>query len=281
MHFLSIRWAVGPELFSIGPFHIRYYGLFFVIAFVISYMLFLKMFKREKLPVSLLDKLSITVFLSVFIGARLGHCFFYEPAYYLSDPLKIFAVWEGGLASHGAAIGILIGLWLFCRKHKKSYLWILDRIGIVVAVSGCLVRLGNLMNSEIYGHVTNLPWGFVFALRGENLPKHPTQIYESLCYLLLFFFLWYLYKNHLKQLKRGMLFGIFLVLLFSIRFLIEFLKEPQVAFEQNMVLNMGQLLSIPFILTGAVLLFRSIIWGKPDDSLHPVKNTTPPKAGNK
>ena len=287
MQTLSIRWTFDPEIFSIGPLHVRYYGLCFVMAFVVSYIIFQKIFKREKLPIPLLDKLSFNVFFSVLIGARLGHCFFYEPAYYLANPIKIFAVWEGGLASHGAAIGILIGLWWFCYKNKKQFLWIMDRIAIVVSISGCFVRFGNLMNSEIYGHPTTLPWGFEFVRSLQwhmppinEQPCHPTQIYEALSYLLLFFLLWYLYRKHLQKLNRGTLFGIFLILLFTARFLIEYVKETQVEFEQGMALNMGQLLSIPFIIAGIVLLLWSIMYGKPDDSLDSVKST-PPKVVTK
>jgi prolipoprotein diacylglyceryl transferase len=192
------------------------------------------------------------------IGARLGHCLFYEPEYYLSNPLLILKVWEGGLASHGAAVGILLALYLLSRKIKKPYLWILDRVVIVVALAGFCIRMGNLMNSEIYGNVTNLPWGFIFARENETLAKHPTQIYEGLSYLAIFFLLYFIFIRKAKSLKPGYIFGLFLILLFSVRFIIEFIKEPQVGFEANMALNMGQLLSIPFILTGFYLLYRAL-----------------------
>ena len=201
------------------------------------------------------------------IGARLGHCLFYEPEYYLANPIKILKVWEGGLASHGGAVAILIAIWIFVRKYgakyKFDYWWLFDRIGIATALAGAMIRLGNLMNSEIYGNPTDLPWGFIFTLRGETIPKHPTQLYEALSYLALFFLLMWMYKKYFPVLKRGTLFGIFLTVLFATRFLIEFVKEPQVSFEQGMALNMGQLLSIPFILFGLGLLFYSIKRGKP------------------
>jgi prolipoprotein diacylglyceryl transferase len=265
--FLSINWNPDPEFISWGFLHIRYYGLLFVGAFIASYYVLLQVFKREKVPVILLEKLTINVAIATLIGARLGHCLFYEPAYFLTHPLEIILpvkfyphfMFTGyqGLASHGAAIGILIGIWYWCRKHKKNYLWVLDRIGIVVALSGMMIRLGNLMNSEIYGGETNLPWGFIFKRSGETLPHHPTQLYEALSYLLIFCLLFFLYRKKGEKLYRGFLFGLFLVLLFSARFCIEFIKNPQELFEVNMPLNMGQLLSLPFIITGIFLLWRS------------------------
>ncbi len=267
--FLYINWNPDPVLFSIGFIHIRYYSILFVCAFIASYYVMLQIFKREKIPVALLDKLTITIAVSTLIGARLGHCLFYQPDYFLAHPWEIILpiqftphfrfIGYQGLASHGAAIGILIGIWYWCRKHKKPYLWLLDRIGIVVALAGAFIRLGNLMNSEIYGDVTTLPWGFIFAQGDKNptLPCHPTQLYEAISYLLIFFVLYALYKRKQTQLPRGFLFGLFLILLFSARFLIEFIKEPQVGFEAGMALNMGQLLSLPFMLAGAGLLIWS------------------------
>jgi prolipoprotein diacylglyceryl transferase len=187
------------------------------------------------------------------IGARLGHCFFYEPGFYLSHPLEIFKIWEGGLASHGAAIGILFAIYLFCRKTQKSYFWVLDKVVVVVASAGVFIRTGNLMNSEIYGYPTDLPWAFIFV-RDNSLPSHPTQIYEALSYLLLFFFLYILYQKTKDKYEPGLVFGVFLILLFSIRFFWEFLKEPQVDAEKTWLLNLGQLLSIPFILLGIYIL---------------------------
>jgi prolipoprotein diacylglyceryl transferase len=213
-----------------------------------------RIFKKEHIPQKMLDTLTTYMVIGTVVGARLGHCLFYEPAYYLANPLRILKVWEGGLASHGAAIGILISLYLFVRKVKKPYLWILDRIVIVVALAGFFIRMGNLMNSEIYGVQTSLPWGFIFVRWGETMPKHPTQIYEALSYLAIFFLLYSIYLRKGVKIKQGFLFGLFLIILFSVRFLIEFIKEPQVGFEEHMVLNMGQLLSIPFILTGIFLL---------------------------
>jgi len=214
----------------------------------------------------MLDNLLYTLFFSAVIGARLGHCFFYDASYYLANPIEILMVWKGGLASHGGTIGILIGVWFYVKKYGPqygfNYIWLLDRIAIPTALAACFIRLGNLMNSEIYGVETTLPWGFIFA-RYETMPKHPTQIYEALCYLLAFFFLLWLYRKYLPKLKTGMFLGLFLILIFTSRFFIEFVKNPQVAFEENMSLDMGQWLSVPFVLFGIGLLIYSYIKGKP------------------
>jgi len=252
-----IVWTVDPEIFRIGSFAVRWYGLLFAMGFVVSYFIMDKIFKREKIKHELLDTLTTYMVIGVVVGARLGHCLFYEPEYYLKHPLEILMIWKGGLASHGASIGILIALWLFSRKAKTSYLWIIDRIVIVVSIAAVFVRTGNLMNSEIYGVATDLPWGFIFTRWGETVPKHPTQIYEALTYLLLFILLYSIYMKKWPKLNDGFIFGLFLMILFGSRFLIEFIKEPQVEFENSMFLNMGQLLSIPFILTGVVIFIYS------------------------
>jgi phosphatidylglycerol---prolipoprotein diacylglyceryl transferase len=251
----SITWDVDPEIFRIGNFAVRWYGLLFASAFFFGYLVFLRVFKKEGISIELLDKLTMYTAIGTIIGARLGHTLFYEPAYYLSNPIEILMIWRGGLASHGAAIGILIALHYYSKSIRRPYLWILDRIVIVVALGGSFIRMGNLMNSEIYGVQTDLPWGFVFVRAGETVAKHPTQIYEALSYLGIFLLLHSLYWRFDGKPKRGLLFSLFLILLFSVRFLIEFVKEDQVAFEAGMALNMGQWLSIPFILAGLVLLF--------------------------
>lgn len=254
---LYITWDVDPEIFRIGNFAIRWYGLLFASAFFFGYLVFLKIFRKEGISVELLDKLTMYMAIGTIIGARLGHCLFYEPSYYLSNPVEILKIWRGGLASHGAAVGILVALYYYSKSINRPYLWILDRIVIVVALAGFFIRMGNLMNSEIYGMETTLPWGFIFVRTEETVPKHPTQIYEALSYLAIFILLFALYLKQDSKLKRGYLFSIFLVLLFAVRFFIEFIKEDQVEFETGMMLNMGQWLSIPFILAGLVLLFRS------------------------
>ena len=263
MHLLIIPWNPNPEIFRIGFFAIRWYGLLFASGFLFGYIIMRKMFENEGLGEEVLDRLTIYMAAGTIVGARLGHCFFYEPAFYLRHPLEILLVWHGGLASHGAAIGILIALGLFVSKEKKGYAWVLDRIAVVVALSGFLIRMGNLMNSEIYGVETAVPWGFVFLRNHEVVPKHPTQIYEGLVYLLIFFLLYRMYWREKGRVYQGLLISIFLILVFTARFFIEFLKENQVPFEATMKLNMGQLLSIPFVLLGIGWLYWSLKNKKP------------------
>jgi phosphatidylglycerol---prolipoprotein diacylglyceryl transferase len=253
-----VHWNVSPEIFHIGPLSVRWYGLLFAASFYFGYILFTRFFKLEKVPVEVLDRLTIYMAIGTVVGARIGHCFFYEPAYYLANPLEIIKIWHGGLASHGAGVGILISIYYFSRKEKRTFLWTMDRIVIVVALSGFFIRLGNLMNSEIYGVATNLPWGFIFMREHETMPKHPTQIYEALSYLFIFFLLLRFYYKANGKPREGFLFSIFLILVFSSRFLIEFIKNEQVDFEKTMTLNMGQILSIPFVLVGLFLLWRSL-----------------------
>jgi prolipoprotein diacylglyceryl transferase len=196
------------------------------------------------------------ILISTVLGARLGHFLFYEPSRFLTDPLDILMPPYSGLASHGAAIGILIGLWLFCRKLKYNYLWMVDRLVIVVCITGACIRLGNLINSEMIGLPTDLPWAFIFT-RIDNIPRHPAQLYEALYCIALFFVLFYLWKTRAARLGNGFIFGLFLIVLWTLRFIDEFFKVNQVEFEDHQLLNMGQVLSIPFILVGIFLLFWS------------------------
>jgi prolipoprotein diacylglyceryl transferase len=233
----------------------------FILAFFLGMAIYRKMLIRDKKSPALLENILIPVFIATFLGARLGHCLFYEPAYYLSHFWEILIPFKNGkfsgfegLASHGAAIGILLGLYYYSRKNKVPYLWILDRIVITIALAGFFIRMGNLMNSEVYGHETGLPWGFVFARNHETVPKHPTQIYEALCYLTIFIFLYLIYLKKRPPFRDGVIFSLFLILLFGARFCIEFLKEVQVDFEEGLPLDMGQMLSIPLVGAGVVLL---------------------------
>lgn len=256
-----ITWSPDPEIFRIGSLAIRWYGLLFALSFVCGYIIMLRFFRKEGIPDGVLDVLTTYMVIGTVVGARLGHCFFYEPDYYLANPLKILYVWEGGLASHGAGIVIVLVLLIFARRQKKTFLWVIDRVVIVVALAGFFIRMGNLFNSEIFGVQTTLPWGFLFERAPDPadamVPRHPTQIYEGVSYLLIFLYLmWYYYRKDGKP-AEGFLFGMFLILVFGVRFLIEFLKEPQVGFEQTMALNMGQLLSIPFVIAGIFLVIRS------------------------
>jgi phosphatidylglycerol:prolipoprotein diacylglycerol transferase len=258
MHLLIVPWDVNPEIFRIGSFAVRWYGLLFASSFLFGYIIMSKIFKNENLSDAMLDRLTIYMAVGTIVGARLGHCLFYEPGFYLSHPLEILKIWRGGLASHGAAIGILTAIWLFVRKEKKDYTWAIDRIAIVVALSGFFIRMGNLMNSEIYGVETTVPWGFVFLRNGETAPKHPTQIYEALAYLIIFIILYRIYWRKKGEYIQGTLISLACILIFTARFFIEFLKEPQVPFESSMKLDMGQLLSIPFIILGFVWLYISL-----------------------
>ncbi len=257
MLFQIVPWDVNPEIFRIGSFAVRWYGLLFASSFFFGYIIMNKMFKNEKLGEDVLDRLTIYMAVGTIVGARLGHCLFYEPSYYLKNPLEILMIWHGGLASHGAGIGILLAIWYFARKERKDYLWVMDRIVITVALAGFFIRMGNLMNSEIYGVETTVPWGFVFLRNHEVAPKHPTQIYEALAYLAIFVLLYKLYWVKKGEHLQGLLFSLFLVLVFTSRFFIEFLKEDQVAFEATMKINMGQWLSIPFIVAGLWGLYKT------------------------
>ncbi|MFH0759242.1 MAG: prolipoprotein diacylglyceryl transferase [Bacteroidota bacterium] len=268
MIFDVITWNVDPEIFSIGPLSIRWYGLLFATAFLSGYIIFTRYLATDRLTSEMLDQLLIYVALGTVIGARLGHCFFYEPGYFLKNPVEILKIWKGGLASHGAAIGILLSLWLYIRKYKLSFLWLIDRIVIVVALGGAFIRIGNLFNSEIYGRQTDLPWGIKFVRdkvydpnTGALLPTvpcHPTQLYEAFSYILIFVSLFIFYRKRYLKVRDGFIFGMFMILLFTARFFIEFVKNDQVPFEQAMKINMGQWLSLPFIIAGILM----IVWTK-------------------
>lgn len=349
-----VIWNVNPDIFSLGPLTIRWYGLLWALPFVLGYVVLGKMFRKEGIKTELIDTLTIYVAIGAILGSRLGHCFFYEPQYYLQNPLEILKVWHGGLASHGGGIGVIISLILFSRKYKKSFYWLGDKLVIMAALAAFTIRTGNLMNSEIYGNATENTYGFIYAryvsepikasnivedvrfrkgkteenklidnkyvpveiqirfkkrnfstvelehfietrvskLIAENgytkeinfyhdltqpidykieeengvytakiqtagIPHHPTQLYEGLSYLLLFIVLLYLANSSLK-IPNGLMAGFLVVLLFIARFVIEFVKEPQVEFEKSMSLNMGQWLSIPFILFGIFLIYDSL-----------------------
>lgn len=275
---LYITWNPNPEMLNIAGFAVRWYGLLFASAFFFGYLIFQKIFKLEGIPVKVLDHLTIYMMIGVVVGARLGHCLFYEPEYYFAHPIDILNLRQGGLASHGAAIGILLSLWFFARKEKVSYSWIVDRIVIVVALSGFFIRAGNLLNSEIIGSPTTVPWAFIFTQvpisqdvysslskdlqlfynQFGNIPRHPTQIYESIAYLSVFILLFWLYFKKNAGKNPFFLTGLFMVLIFGFRFFVEFFKDVQVDFEKTLPLNMGQWLSIPIIVLGISLIFLSL-----------------------
>lgn len=271
-----ITWDLRPQIFNIGSFEVRYYSLLFGIGFIIGYYLLLRMYKKEGVSVELLDKLTIYVIIATILGARIGHCLFYETSEYLAHPLRIFLPFQGtigkdfrftgyqGLASHGGALGILLGIYFYSKKFKLKYLWVLDRLSIPTALAATFIRMGNFFNSEITGIPTSLPWGVKFMrvkddfdiAANEILPKHPAQLYEALAYLAIFILLYYLYNKKYKTAKQGFYLGIFLTMVFVARFFIEFVKDVQESFEKDMILNMGQLLSLPFIAVGLYLIFR-------------------------
>jgi phosphatidylglycerol---prolipoprotein diacylglyceryl transferase len=253
---MTVYWNMNPEIFQIGFLAPRWYGVMFAAAFLVGSFIGSWIFKRENQPPESLDRILLYMLFGTVIGARLGECLFYNPSYYLSNPIEIFKIWKGGLASHGAGIGLFISTYLYARNTPgQSYIWILDRGSIVVALSGCFIRLGNLFNSEIIGKPTESHWGFVFQ-RIDSLPRHPAQLYESALYLLIFVLLMTIYlKADLNKIP-GLLIGPFLIMIFSVRFVIEFLKENQVGFESDLILNMGQFLSIPMILLGIFILIR-------------------------
>lgn len=261
-----INWAADPTLFSIGPFTLRWYSLAFMIGFLVGYEIEARIYRHEGAPERWLGILLMWTVAGTIIGARLGHVFFYEWDVYSQDPIKILYVWEGGLASHGGTIGVIIGVLLYSwLTTRRSPLWTLDRLCVPTALVAALIRLGNLMNSEIFGHATTLPWGFKFLRSAqwhqlyEGMACHPTQLYEAGVYLALFGLLMWMYWRRNAECRPGLLIGVFLVGIFLSRFFIEFLKNDQVAFEADMALNMGQLLSIPFVIAGAVLAVRAMM----------------------
>ena len=260
MQLQFITWDVDPEIFRVGSFAIRWYGLFFMFSFLFGFQIMKKIFEKEGKTMEMLDSLSIHIGLGTILGARLGHCLFYDPSYYLSHPVEILKIWEGGLASHGAAIGILLSLWFFSRKHAGiTFAWIADRTVIVVALAAFFIRIGNLMNSEIVGNVTDAPWGFLFVREIDSLgdaPRHPTQIYEGLAYLVIFITLFMAYFKFQWQKIPFRMFSIFLIFVFGFRFFIEFLKMDQEGEKTTSMFNMGQLLSLPLVIIGIYLLIK-------------------------
>ena len=270
-----ITWNVDPVFLHLGPLTIRWYGILWAAGIWFTLLIVQKLFKHENLPEPWLDKLFIYTVVGAIVGARLGHCLFYEwqilpePVtilginfdygnHYLSHPWELLYIWRGGLASHGGAIGILIAMYFYNKNvSKKGYIWIFDRLVIGVAICGASIRFGNLMNSEIYGSPTSLPWGFLFVRAGETQPMHPTQIYEMIYCLITFAILWWMYWKKEAYKKTGLIFGVFLIGIFGSRFVLEFIKNNQEVFESNLSLNMGQILSLPFIIWGIWLIIRS------------------------
>ena len=259
----AIYWNVDPVIAHLGPITLRWYGLFFMLPFVLGTFVLTHIYRSERTSPQWVDVITIYVLIGTIVGARLGHMLFYDFEALMADPIVVFKIWQGGLASHGATIGILLACWLFARNNKFDYLWVLDRIVIVVALGGACIRTGNLMNSEIVGKPTSVPWAFIFPrdvehlIQGVAVPRHPTQIYEALFCIFLLVLLYTMWNRTKERTPRGQLFGIFVVLLFTQRFLGEYLKENQVAFENGHLFNQGQLLSIPMIVIGIWVLWRA------------------------
>lgn len=275
-----ITWNVDPVALTLGPLSVRWYGILWALGIWLAYWIQIKLYKHEHLPDDWTDKLFMYMVIGVIVGARLGHCLFYEwhllpepikflgitfkygnP--YLVKPWQLLYIWQGGLASHGGAIGLLTAGYFLNKQFKKGFIWIFDRLVIGVCVCGACIRLGNLMNSEIYGDYTTMPWGFIFARNGETQPCHPTQIYEMLYCLITFIVIWWMYWKKEAYKRTGLIFGVFLLGVFGTRFLLEFIKFNQEAFEENMLLNMGQILSLPFILWGIYLVVHALRKQKP------------------
>lgn len=271
---LFIHWNPDVVAFTIGSFSVRWYSICWCIGLLSVFLLEKKLFDEQHIPDEQFDPLFLYCFIGILVGARLGHCLFYEPEYFLSSGKHIVEmllpirfrqdgswVMTGytGLASHGGTLGLMLALWLYVKRTKLPFLLVLDNIAIVTPICACAIRLGNLMNSEIIGNPTEVPWAFIFE-RVDELPRHPGQLYEAIAYFCFFFVGWWFYRRHREKVGTGFFFGLCIFLIFTFRFFIEYTKEIQVGFEQGMLFNMGQLLSVPFILLGAWCMIRG--WRK-------------------
>ena len=265
---LFITWNPDIIALDLGFFAIRWYSLFWAIGLVSVYLLMHRLYRQQKIREEQFDPMFMYCFLGILIGARLGHCLFYEPGYYLSHPIEMllpirnvpgqgwtFTGYEG-LASHGGTLGLMIALWLYAKHVKLRFPHVLDNVAIVTPICACAIRLGNLMNSEIIGRPTDLTWAFIFE-RVDSLPRHPGQLYEAICYAIFFGIHWFFYRRYPQKVGSGFFFGLCLFLIFTSRIFIEYTKENQEAFEEGMLLNMGQLLSIPFVVLGLYCMIRS------------------------
>jgi len=246
-------WNVNPVLVQLGPLGIRWYGVLFAAGLLAAYEAGWRIFQRDGMPRAEVDRLFGYVTIGTIVGARLGHTLLYEPGFYLTHPLNILYIWRGGLASHGGAVGIILAVWWFARRTGRPMLWLLDRVSLVAPIAAASIRLSNLFNSEIVGKPSEVPWAFIFE-RVDQRPRHPAQLYEALGYVVIGLILWLAYRRSSLPLQNGRLFGATLVLIFSFRFAIEFLKEPQVAAEAGMLFDLGQLLSVPLVVVGAILM---------------------------
>ena len=274
-HFLYIIWGPNETALDLGFFAIRWYSLCWAIGLISVYLLMHKLYRQQKLSEEQFEPMFMYCFLGILIGARLGHCLFYEPGYYLSHPIEMilpmrnvlgqgwkFTGYEG-LASHGGTLGLMLALWLYARHVKLRFIHVLDNVAIVTPICACAIRLGNLMNSEIIGKVTDVPWAFIFE-RVDMLPRHPGQLYEAICYAIFFGIHWFFYRRYPQKVGTGFFFGLCLFLIFTSRIFIEYTKENQEAFEDGMLFNMGQLLSVPFVVLGLYCMYKSLRSSKPE-----------------
>ena len=250
-------WDLNPVFFSVGPLTIHWYGVLFATAILSGLQVMKWIFQTEKQDLAALDNLLVYIVIGVIVGARLGHCFFYDPSYYFANPMKILAIWEGGLASHGGGLGAIIAAGVYSKKNNMNFMWLLDRLAICTALFGFFVRSANFVNSEILGTPSNVPWAVIFS-RIDNIARHPSQLYEAIAYLTIFFVLMFFYKKKKAQTPQGSILGVFLILIFTARFLIEMLKEKQAAYAADIALTAGQMLSIPFFIAGILLVIWSV-----------------------
>ena len=264
---LTINWNPDPELFKFFGISIRYYGLLWIIGLALAYFIVQRQYSDRRIDEKKFEPLFFYCFFGILIGARLGHCIFYDWAYYQDHflemilPIKILpdGSWKmtgyTGLASHGGTLGLIIALWMYCRKTKMHYMDVLDMIAVATPITACCIRLANLMNSEIIGKPTDMPWAFIFE-REDMLPRHPAQLYEALAYFLFFLIMMVIFRKKKENVRKGFYFGLCITLIFTFRFFVEFLKERQVDFENALPIDMGQILSIPFIVVGLYFVFR-------------------------
>lgn len=251
-----LLWNADPILVQLGPIAVHWYGVLFAAGFLIGYQIMQRIYRQEGKPTEQLDQLLTYIFIGTVVGARLAHTLIYEPEYYLAHPIEILKIWEGGLASHGGGLGVILAIWIFVRQHpENSFLALADRLAIPTALTGCFIRLGNFMNSEIVGNPTDGSWGVVFE-RVDMIPRHPVQLYEAAAYMAIFILLFMLFRTPKKH-QTGFIFGLFLALVFIARFIIEFYKTPQAAYEAGNLITVGQWLSVPFVITGILLLLWS------------------------
>lgn len=266
-----ILWNPDLEALRLGPVTVRWYGLLWITGLLLAYLVVQRLYQEQKIKRELFEPLFIYCFFGILIGARLGHCLFYQPDDFLTSwqgivemVLPIHFLPDGGwklvgyagLASHGGTLGLMIALWLYVRKTKVPIWTVLDNIAIATGTTACFIRLGNLMNSEIIGKITDVPWAFIFE-RVDSMPRHPGQLYEAIAYALLFFLSWWLYRRSPQKVGTGFFFGFTLTYIFTFRFFIEYTKEVQEAFEASLPLDMGQILSIPFVILGVYCMVRA------------------------